>query len=144
MTWNMRGSNSAEKLQAVKRLVEKFNLSIVALQETKRGSVNAETARLLWGVKPHEWCYSPASGFSGGLLILWNSEQIEVHDTIYGDFSLTIQVSLRGSNLKWALSVVYGPCDPRQKFNFWKEVDTAGQKWGLPWVLCGDFNAIRC
>lgn len=81
--------------------------------------------------------FSPANGRSGGLLILWNTDMLDFHDTISGTFSLSILFSLRGSDSKWAVT------DPRQKANFWKEIANVGRQWGVPWLLCGDFNAIR-
>lgn len=144
MSWNMQGSNMAEKTHTIRRLVRKFKPSIVGLQEIKRSMVSFATSRLFWGNQSHKWVFIPTSGLSGGLLLLWNADTVRVHDILQGTFSVSILCSTVGSDLKWVCCNVYGPYEPRDKVKFWNEIRDAGTIWGVPWIVFGDFNATRC
>lgn len=116
LSWNMRGSHSEDKLHCVCRLVRKYRPLVVGLQETKREVVDFVTARSLWGNKPHKWIFLPSRGASGGLLLLWDAEAINVVDILKGSFSLSILCSLVGSLNSWACTVVYGPCRAAENY----------------------------
>lgn len=77
LSWNMRGSNSQQKLHNVRRLVRKHRLLIVGLQETKRSFVDIATAMSLWGNMPHKCAFLSSSG-SSGLLLLWDADALNV------------------------------------------------------------------
>lgn len=38
---------------------------------------------------------------------------------------------------------VYGPVQAEAKPHFWEELDSIGRCWNLPWLIAGDFNAVR-
>lgn len=38
---------------------------------------------------------------------------------------------------------VYGPIQLEMKDALWIELDNVGRLWSLPWVIVGDFNAVR-
>lgn len=118
MTWNTRGSNSDEKLAAVRRLVNKHKPVIVGIQETKRSVVNSSVVRALWGSHPHNWIHIPSVGASGGVILVWDTNKVLVHECARGKFSVSVLASLVGSNEKWACTTLYGPCLANDQFNF--------------------------
>lgn len=143
MSWNLRGSNIEEKLHSVRRLVRKFKPLFIGIQET-RNMVNIMTPRRFWGNQAHKWVYLPSVGMSSSLLLMWNTDLIQVYGILKGAYSISLLVLLVGSETKWAISNVYGPCDPRLKVNFWRELSEVGSKWNVWWITFGDYNAIRC
>lgn len=42
------------------------------------------------------------------------------------------------------ITVVYAPFDNILKDAFWHELDTSRTISAYPWLICGDFNAVRC
>jgi hypothetical protein len=60
-----------------------------------------------------------------------------------GRFSLTVFLENKFDKVKWACTTVYGHVDPSLKANFWDELSDIGLTWRGPWVIGGDFNAIR-
>lgn len=100
MSWNMRGSCDDDKLHSVRCLVKKYKPLIVGLQETKRCEVGVTTARSLWGSQAYKWIALPANVLSGGLLLMWNTDLLTVHDSIIGRYSLFILCSVAGSSTK--------------------------------------------
>lgn len=143
MSWNMRGSNLAEKLHSVRRLIRKHKPLIVGLQETKRSSISTSVARCLWGNGAHNFVEVPAIGASGVIFLVWDVDKVNVHDIVRGTYSVSLLVSLVGTDSKWACTILYGPCDGRKKNSFWQELGDSVALWGVPWIGVGDFNSIR-
>lgn len=88
LSWNMRGSNSTEKLHTVKRLIGKHKPAIVGLQETKRNSISITVARFLWGDGAHNYVVVPANGASGGITLMWDVDKVKVHEVARGHILL--------------------------------------------------------
>lgn len=97
LSWNMRGSNSLEKLHTVKRLVMKLKPTIVGLQETKRSSLDITVARELWGSNVHNFIFLPSNGASAGLALLWDLDLMEGHKVTKGKYSVSLFLSVVGS-----------------------------------------------
>lgn len=143
LSWNLRGSNTPEKLHQVRRLVRKHNPLFVGLQETKRSFVNFSTARELWGTNPHKWSFLPSIGASGGLVLIWDADRVEFSEVLIRKFSISLLCNLVVSNVQWVITNAYGPCLTKEKTEFWKELFEVGLHWNVPWLLFGDFNAVR-
>lgn len=84
----------------------------------------------------------PAKGTAGGIIIGWNNgvlsgklERVEV-------FSLTVEFHSEKDNFKWRCTTVYGPIVRSLKRAFWEELQECGGPMAIPWIVCGDFNAI--
>lgn len=113
--WNMRGSNTPKKMYTVKRLMKKHKPAFVGLQETKHNNISVTVARYLWGNGAHNFVVIPAVGASGGIVLLSDVDKITVHEIARGTHSVSLLVSLVGSDSKWACITLYGPCDVRKK-----------------------------
>lgn len=59
-----------------------------------------------------------------------------------GEFSITVEFLSKKDNLKWLYMGVYGPNERAHKQDFWGELRRCRCASPLPWVICGDFNAI--
>lgn len=46
-------------------------------------------------------------------------------------------------DVQWKCSNVYGPTAMGEKAEFWNELHQVGKQWAVPWLIFGDFNAIR-
>ncbi|MCH82855.1 endonuclease/exonuclease/phosphatase family protein [Trifolium medium] len=114
-SWNVRGLGGLEKRKEVKKLVGEQNPFILCIQETKLGVCDDSLCASLWGTSPHGYSFRPSAGASGGLLVLWDSVEVEVWSSVSFDHVLRASLSGRIQQL-------------------------GGQKL----CLCGDFNVVRC
>lgn len=53
--------------------VEKEGLDFLAVQEIKLEQIDDWLCQLVWGNGDFSWCHTPASGSSGGMLSIWDS-----------------------------------------------------------------------
>lgn len=103
---------ASSKRPVVRDSLIKGNPDVVILQETKLSLVDRRTVKEVWSSR-HKGCVTlDAVGASGGILMLWNEDSIEVHEAMVGTFSVSISFSYKNSVRGW-LTGVYGPPTPR-------------------------------
>lgn len=86
---------------------------------------------------------SPANGASGGLALMWDLDFVEVVDELQGKFTLSVKCYLKGLDVLWICTNVYGPSTTFDKSDFWAELGSIRLRWNEPWLVMGDFNATR-
>ncbi|OVA12966.1 hypothetical protein BVC80_1157g1 [Macleaya cordata] len=69
------------------------------------------------------WSALPSRGRSGGILMMWNKQTIEVVDICYGNHSISWQCITKCDGFKWVISGVYGPNDDGERTNLWDELN---------------------
>lgn len=126
ISWNVRGSGAASKRALVKDLLQKTDLDLVCLQETKKSEIDMSLVSSIWRTR-HIGCLSlDAEDTTEGILLLWNEQKITVTNPVIGVFFITL--FFRGIDGKegW-FTGVYGPSSTRGRFEFWRELeDLAG------------------
>jgi exonuclease III len=141
ISWNIRGLNGRRKQKMLRELIIVETPDIVLLQETKCTSEDID--RLL----PYCWRQGraasiDATGTTGGLTILWNTNVVLMENFFTTKWSITADYRLIGSNKPGHLTNVYGPATPRDKQAFLKSLSylsslTQYNRWI---VGLGDFN----
>lgn len=114
---------------------------LVLLQETKLNLQSAD--RLFSSWKVWNFCSSPSSGASGGLVVIWRD--FVVHFSLIASSSnwMLGLVKSRSSNLKFWLFNVYGPSGVLEKRILWNFlVSLATPLWNVFLIFGRDFNAI--
>ncbi|XP_026438856.1 uncharacterized protein LOC113337381 [Papaver somniferum] len=95
------------------------------------------------GYKNVGWTLQQSFGSSGGMLILWDRDFVEVCGSLVGEYTLSIHCTNKSDNFQWILTNVYGPNKPVERTDFWIELDDVYRYWSnLPWCIGGDFNTI--
>ncbi|RVW25182.1 Transposon TX1 uncharacterized 149 kDa protein [Vitis vinifera] len=108
----------------------------------KKGECDRRFVGSVWTVRNKDWVALPASGASGGILIIWDSKNLRSEEVVIGSFSVSVKFALDGCGPLW-ISVVYGPNSPSLRKDFWVELfDIYGLTYPL-WCVGGDFNVIR-
>ncbi|KAF5184280.1 hypothetical protein FRX31_026135, partial [Thalictrum thalictroides] len=81
---------------------------VLILQETKVSDPLDPIFNLIWR---HPWHVEvvPSIGLSGGIVVAWNSDFINVKDSLKGVFTLSLVCSEVDSDFEWVLTGVYGP-----------------------------------
>lgn len=60
-----------------------------------------------------------------------------------GQFSVSVLLKDVRSIAEWVAMSVYGPATINEKVAFWQELSQVAGMWNCPWLIGGDFNAIR-
>lgn len=83
--------------------------------------------REIGGNKLDQFCFVPARGAAGGIIIGWNNGLFSGKLLKLGDFSLSVEFVSKRENLVWWCTAVYGPNARALKNAFWGELrDYAG------------------
>ncbi|KAB5560806.1 hypothetical protein DKX38_005763 [Salix brachista] len=83
-----------------------------------------------------------ATGFSGGVWLLWNGSTVSLQVIAHASQSITALV--HAQNKCWLLTVVYANPNPRIRESLWTYFDGLAKTSNLPWLVMGDFNDIVC
>ena len=76
ISWNTRGLGSKKKRRVVKDFLRSEELDIVMIQETKKAECDRRFVGGVWTTRNKDWAALPASGASGGILIIWDSKKL--------------------------------------------------------------------
>ncbi|GAU46142.1 hypothetical protein TSUD_143240 [Trifolium subterraneum] len=106
------GAVGLEKRQEVRKLVGFQSPFLLCIQETKLQSCDVAICSSLWGNSPHAFSYRPSVGASRGLLILWDSSEVEVWASESHEHVLWCHGRFIKSGQEFSVANVYGPCDP--------------------------------
>ncbi|KAK3221245.1 hypothetical protein Dsin_008270 [Dipteronia sinensis] len=83
-----------------------------------------------------------ASGFSGGIWLLWNDNKVKLQVVASSGHTITIVV-VKGSDY-WVLTIVYVNPSVVIRRHLWKYLSAIRDCFKGPWVVMGDFNEITC
>lgn len=128
--------------EAVLRMLQDAKPDVVCLQETKLQDIPATLAAEFLGQHLLNYKFLPAQRTRGRILVAWDDDQMETHRLVLRDYSLTVNIKMRGTQQEFVLTVVYGPTDDRDKQAFLEEIKGLKPASGTPWAVVGDFNQI--
>ncbi|XP_068639427.1 uncharacterized protein [Aristolochia californica] len=128
ISWNLRGIGSVRRRASIWDLLPSTKANVAIFQETKSTSLPLGYIRELWPLKELGWISVDVIGSAGGILMVWDSNTIEVLDRCW--------------NI-WCLVGVYGPTRCHERHLFWDDLLRNYQRWPIPLMLAGDFNVTR-
>ncbi|XP_071729253.1 uncharacterized protein [Rutidosis leptorrhynchoides] len=138
------GSGKDSKLGDFKKLCRAHKPNIVALLKTKLHSVKDSWIFSLWGSRDCKFIQKEMTGKSGGQLIIWDVNYLDVFDTFICDFFISVRGIWKISGQIVNMINVYGPHNDIDKHKMWDALSKEIQKGnGEGFVLCGDFNEVR-
>ena len=136
--WNCQGHGNPRSIQALRGLVQQWDLDFVFLSETKlkknsmdkkKGSVGFINGLVV-----------PSHGRSGGLALLWRKD-ISVNVQSYSDRHIDAIVT-ESSGFKWQITGFYGNPKVHRRKESWDLLKVLNRKFQFPWLCFGDFNKI--
>ncbi|RVX11275.1 LINE-1 retrotransposable element ORF2 protein [Vitis vinifera] len=142
ISWNTRGLGSKKKRRVVKNFLSSEKPDVVMIQETKKEECDRRLVGSVWSVRNKDWAALPASGASGGILIIWDSKKLRREEVVLGSFSVSIKFAMDECESLW-LSAVYGPNNSALRKDFWVELSDIAGLSHPRWCVGGDFNVIR-
>lgn len=132
-----------KKRRKIQRTINHANPDSIFFSEAKTESFSSSLIRQLWGRNDVAWIEAPAVGASGGMVLLWDKNKIEILDFLIGGYTISARCRFLEKDMEGIITGVYGPNNAGERKLFLREIyDTKGL-WDLPWVIGGDFNIIR-
>lgn len=65
LSYNVRGLGRGVKWAAIRRLVNKFHVDVLCIQETKKDQIDDRLCKALWGASDVSWDFQPAVNTAG-------------------------------------------------------------------------------
>ncbi|CAL2255075.1 unnamed protein product [Prunus armeniaca] len=138
IAWNVRGAGKDRCASTIKDLKKAYVIDVFAVLEPRISGPRALSVAQSLGFSHYH--IIDASGFSGGVWLLWNGNSVSLQVVAHSSQSIIALVTLR--NHRWLLIVVYAnPC-PGIREALWKYFDGLIKASNLPWLVLGDFNDI--
>lgn len=95
------------------------------------------------GLNYEGWASLDAIGSSASLLSYWKLNMFEGVLLKKGTNSLTITLTCKSTGFTQMLSNIYGPHTQQERLRLFAELRELREDNNLPWILIGDFNAVR-
>lgn len=144
LSFNIRGAGSRVKSKEVRDLINKLGHAICCLQETKLENVTDAMARNLWGEGSFGWVARNSVGRSGGIMILWNSENFVVSSSWHMEGGVILNGFWGPERVSFCIVNVYAPCPFEERVELWDRllyVVHQNNTGGL--CIVSDFNSIK-
>ncbi|XP_058763491.1 uncharacterized protein LOC131636928 [Vicia villosa] len=140
-TWNVRGINKEARHRKVKSYLNKFNVPVVGLLETRVKQHNADRIRRKFGNK---WMVADnyAHHENGRIWLMWNFQEIELRIVQLGEQYIHAEVSDLNHNTLYCLTVVYACNQLEKRKVLWNVMESLGTNNNHPWIAMGDFNNV--
>lgn len=143
LNWNVRGLNNPARRQVVRDLISHHRASVISLQETKLQFIDRSIVLETLGPDfADSFCYLPAVGTRGGILLGFSSHLFDILNTSVSTNTISASVSMRESAASWSITAVYGPQSDSDKAAFIEEIKGIKSAMLPSWMLLGDFNLI--
>ncbi|XP_030958722.1 uncharacterized protein LOC115980633 [Quercus lobata] len=138
LIWNSRGALKPSFQTDIHELARRHNPAILVVMETKLGGSKAKEVsdRL-----PFDGAIlTETIGFTGGLWLLWNEDQVEIQELAKTEQEIHIEVKVRASNLSWIFSAIYASPRSEKGCILWNNLSKVADLHNKPWIMAGDFN----
>ncbi|XP_071695632.1 uncharacterized protein [Rutidosis leptorrhynchoides] len=122
------GSGKDSKIGDCRKLLLREKPYVVAIQESKCNSVDKKWEKV---------------GLSGGMLLIWDTNELEVEETIIDDYFIALKGKWKGKEVDVIITNIYGPHSDSNKQKMWSSLVIFVGSFDTDWVLCGDFNEVR-
>ncbi|KAJ6292418.1 hypothetical protein OIU78_024565 [Salix suchowensis] len=139
-TWNVRGAGKVKCASTIKDFKKVYAIDVFAVLEPRISGSKALNVATNLGFSHYH--IVDATGFSGGVWLLWNGSSVSLQVIAHASQSITALVHVR--NKCWLLTVVYANPNPRIRESLWTYFDGLAKASNLPWLVMGDFNDISC
>lgn len=97
---------------------KEYKLDFIALLETGRDNFTSQSLGTISGGLDFYWHCLPPRGRSGGILLGFNCESLEVINVFMGEYAVKLHVCSKVDGFRWVLVAVYGAAQPEFKPDF--------------------------
>ncbi|KAI9073620.1 hypothetical protein K1719_044432 [Acacia pycnantha] len=136
---DVRGAASKGFVVVLRDLKHRHRLDVVVILEPRVSGSAADRIIKNWGFK--QSVRREAEGFSGGIWILWNLEELVVDVILLDEQFIHCNLCLGGK--KMAFTVVYASPNETRRHRIWDILYNYSTDSHVPWLLAGDFNEVK-
>ena len=140
--WNSDELGDPAKHLAVNDMVRENKLDFIALLETDRSNFSTPFLTFLAGGFDYNWFCLPPHGRSGGVLVGFNKDTLEMQSVVAGDFCVKIHFKSKVDGFIWALVAVYGAAQDEKKPDFLSELVRICDGESPPMVVGGVISIL--
>lgn len=139
ITWNCQGASNKKFPSIFKSFAINYKAVIFVLVEPRiSGSQADKVIKKLGFQHSHR---VEASGFSGGIWILW-SAKVSIKILVNQVQFIHMEVTWLDNNSNFLFTAIYGSPQKQYRQFLWHDLDQIASSLSGPWLLVGDFNAI--
>ncbi|XP_011101582.1 uncharacterized protein LOC105179641 [Sesamum indicum] len=140
--WNVRGLNKRDHRLALKDLVSEFRLYFLGILETR---VQLNNVMHIQSYLLPQWKWFADYNSNGNRIWLaWDENFIDVHVLDLGEQFVQCRITSRAVNESVIVTVVYSATEVTDHQILWTALETLAQQCSdVPWLVGGDFNAVR-
>ncbi|XP_028121762.1 uncharacterized protein LOC114318984 [Camellia sinensis] len=142
MSWNVRGLGRSDKRSRVKLLINKREVDVLLLQETKRSNIDEAFSRSIWPWEKMEFMAVDSDGSARGLLSIWNPNVFLLSDC-YCNRNFLLLSSTSTVSFECVFVNIYAPNDVVKRAKLWEFIISIRSFFQKPWCKGGDYNEIR-
>ncbi|KAL2247968.1 UNVERIFIED_CONTAM: hypothetical protein Sindi_2649100 [Sesamum indicum] len=127
---------------ALKDLVSEYRLHFLGILETRVRLNNVMHIQSF--LLPHWKWFVDYSSVGNRIWIAWDENIVDVHILDSADQFIHCRVTNMADNESVIITVVYGASEVIDRQNLWTALETLSQQCSdIPWMVGGDFNAVR-
>lgn len=140
--WNVRVLGRLAKRYLIQDFLNIHWADVYYLQESKLEKIPLPMWRVIGGNCLDQYVFLPAKGTTSGIIIGWNNTALSDKLILIGDFNVTVDFCFLRTNFCRRCTKVYGPNARALKQSFCQELRACEGPAAVPWIICGEFNAI--
>ncbi|KAJ6309528.1 hypothetical protein OIU77_015099 [Salix suchowensis] len=142
-SWNTWGINGPQKLRSVRNWINKYQLGIVGLLETKVSLNNLKKIEVGLNLSGWNFLSNITNADPCRILVGWDTSLFNL-TLIHIDVQwITCKITSLASQESARITFVYGRNTHVDRRPLWDYISSISHLFNdLPWVLLGDFNAI--
>lgn len=141
LTWNVRGLGEAMRRQTLGRYLNTWGADVVLLEETKLEDCDDSLWGQIGGTRLNGHVTLGSIGRSGGCIIGWRQDTVEILTSWTNRYSITVHARWRSDGRQYLITGVYGPLNAGCRPAFWEELQiTRSHLPKIGWLIGGDFN----
>lgn len=137
ISWNCRGALGNDFGRAFREMVHTYKPDLVALQEPRCTGRRAANRIRNFGFRFS--AVVDGEGFSGGIWLLWNRDDISVLVLEENRHYLHVRIAEDGLD-DWFLTIIYASPREAERQDTWNALNNIASRMEGRWLMVGDFN----
>ncbi|KAI9078158.1 hypothetical protein K1719_039926 [Acacia pycnantha] len=139
VVWNSRGAAKKGFAAVLKDIKFRYKLDLFVILEPRISGAQANKVIRDWGFR--KWVRMEADGFSGGIWIMWDREDIKVEVIVKNEQFIHSRIGVNDEFLLF--TAVYASPSEQKRRELWEMLQGMVADIIEPWLIAGDFNDIR-
>lgn len=138
--WNCRGAGSKSFPRILREVVRKYDIKVMALMETRISDTRADRQVRELGFT--NWIRVEATGFAGGIWVLWNKADVQLKYVVSTTQFVHCQIWTTSSTEYQYATFVYGDTTTCRRKSLWRDLESIARRVQGQWIVLGDFNTF--